>query len=356
METATERARIAAAGSKPLLRVLAGEPVFPPPVWLMRQAGRYLPEYRALREAAGSFLGLCYDPEKAAEVTLQPVRRFGMHGAILFADILLVPDALGRGLAFREGEGPVLDPLGPDDAIPEGDPDQVVAHLAPVFETVRLVRRALPAETALIGFAGAPWTVATYMIEGGSSRDFARARAFAYRHPDRFQALMDMLVRVTVAYLDAQVRAGAEAVQLFDSWAGVLPEPQFRRWVTAPTRAIVAAMKARHPGVPVIGFAREAGAMVIDYAAETGVDAIGLDTAQPLARIRDAVPGHVALQGNLDPMLLLTGGAALAVEAERICRTLAGRAHVFNLGHGVVPPTPPEHVGQLVALLDGLAP
>ena len=313
----------------------------------MRQAGRYLPEYRAVRADAGSFLDLCYTPELAAEVTLQPIRRFQLDGAILFSDILVVADGLGRKVTFDDG--PKLDPLRDASELESLQPDQVCERAAPVFETVRRVRQALPANTTLIGFAGAPWTVATYMVEGGSSRDFQRVKSWAYRAPDSFGRLIDVWVDATSRYLNAQIDAGAETVQLFDSWAGVLPELPFRRWSLEPIRAVIANVHAEHPEIPVIVFARGAGANYEMLAAESGADAIGIDAVTPLGWARDHVQSRCAVQGNLDPALLVAGGAALDAEIDRIVATLGRRPFVFNLGHGVLPETPPEHVAHLVA-------
>jgi uroporphyrinogen decarboxylase len=317
----------------------------------MRQAGRYLPEYRAVRATAGSFLDLCYSPKLAAEVTLQPIRRFGFDAAILFADILVVADALGQGVRFVEGEGPRLDPVRSAAELTRLDASKTPEKFAIIAETVSRVRQDLPAETALIGFCGSPWTVATYMVGGRGSPDQADARLWAYRDPDAFAHLIDLLVDVSVAYLDAQIRAGADCVQLFDSWAGSLPETEFERWVVAPTRTMVAALREKHPGVPVIGFPRGAGNKAVRYIAETGVDAIGCDTAMPLAAMRDELAPKAAVQGNLDPLLLVSGGPAMAERVAAIKRAMAGQRFVFNLGHGIVPETPPEHVAELVALV-----
>jgi uroporphyrinogen decarboxylase len=335
---------------KPLLRALAGQTLARPPVWLMRQAGRYLPEYRALRAQAGGFLDLCLNPALAAEVTLQPVRRFGMDGAILFSDILIVPYGLTQPVGFKEGEGPVLEPIRTAAELARLQPAGFAARVAPVMETVRQVRAALPPGVTLIGFAGAPWTVATYMIEGGSSREFARAKRWLYGDPAGFAALIDLLVATTVEYLCLQIEAGAEAVQLFDSWAGALAPPAFARWVAQPNAAIIAAVKARHPDIPVILFPRGAGA---NYASVTGLGAaaLGLDTSVPLEWARAQLQPHATLQGNLDPQVLVTGGAALADEIARIRAALGGGPFIFNLGHGIVPETPPEHVAELVRLV-----
>ncbi|MGE0719057.1 MAG: uroporphyrinogen decarboxylase, partial [Alphaproteobacteria bacterium] len=295
---------------------------------------------------------LCLDPEKAAEVTLQPVRRFAMDAAILFADILIVPYGLGIDVGFREGEGPVLPPLRRGAVPPAWDGEQFAQRTAPIMETVRRVAAALPATTALIGFAGAPWTVATYMVEGGSSREFSHAKDWAYGDPAGFDALIDRITEATIAYLDAQATAGAEAVQLFDSWAGALSEDAFRRWSVAPARRIVAELRRRHPGLPVIGFPRGAGAAIADYARGAGVDAVSLDTSVPLAWARSAMPG-VALQGNLDPRWLVVGGGGLDAEVARIADAMTGHPFVFNLGHGIVPETPPGNVARAVAALRG---
>jgi uroporphyrinogen decarboxylase len=339
--------------TKRFLRAVRGEAVDRPPFWLMRQAGRYLPEYRAVREQAGSFLDLCYNPEFATEVTLQPIRRFGMDAAILFADILLIPQALGQPLDFKVGEGPVLEPVRTREAIPVLDNDRLHGTLVPVYETVARLSRALPDEVALIGFAGAPWTVATYMVEGGSSRDFATVRRWAMRDPDGFAPLIDVLVESTVAYLAAQVRAGAETVQLFDTWAGTLSEGEFRRWVIAPTRRIVERLKAEFPGLPVIGFPRGAGARYPEFIRETGVDAVSLDSGVPLQWAHDELQPLATVQGNLDPHCLVVGGEVMEAEIARILATLGGGPFIFNLGHGIVPETPPEHVGRLAEIIRG---
>jgi uroporphyrinogen decarboxylase len=327
---------------KPFLAAFKGAPPSAPPWWLMRQAGRYLPEYRALRKSVPGFLDLCFTPELAAEVTLQPVRRFGMDAAILFSDILVVPHALGQEVRFLEGEGPKLTPIDPSALTPLGAADR----LSPVYETVKRVRAALPDEVALIGFAGAPWTVATYMVEGGSSRDFARIKQLAVADPDRFAILVEAVVLATIDYLDRQVQAGADALQIFETWSGVLSEPQFEKWVIAPTRRIVDAVRARHPRIPIIGFPKGAGALLPRYAQATGVDGLGLDTNMPLAWAKSAL-GAKLLQGNLDPVVLLAGGRILDDEIDRICDTMAGHPFVFNLGHGVIKETPPEHVARV---------
>ncbi len=335
--------------AKPLLRALRGDMLERPPWWLMRQAGRYLPEYRALRSQARDFIEFCLTPALAAEATLQPVRRFGMDAAILFADILLVPQALGQRLEFRE-DGPLLEPLAEDKGI-AGLRQPRLSGLEAVFETVELSRAGLPPQTALIGFAGAPWTVATYMVEGGASRDFRRVKSWAYRDAGGFAALIELIADATIAYLSGQIAAGAEVVQLFDTWAGVLSETAFERWVIEPTRRIAAALKERFPMVPIIGFPRGAGLLYERYAMRAGVDAVGLDPMVPLEFARERLQGRVAVQGNLDPVALLVGGPALEEAVAAIRRALGGGRFIFNLGHGVLPQTPPENVGVLARLL-----
>lgn len=335
---------------QPIMRVLAGETAPVPPVWLMRQAGRYLPEYRRLRQSAESFLDLCYTPALAAEITLQPVRRFDFDAAILFSDILVVPDGMGMAVGFEDGHGPALDPVRGAGDLAALDPGRAAAHCAPVYEAAAAVRAELAPEKTLIGFAGGPWTVATYAVEGGSSRTFEAVKGWMWRGPAGFGALIDMLTEATVEHLSRQIAAGADCVQIFESWAGVLAEPEFRRYVVAPTRRIVEALRARHPTTPVIGFPRGAGRLIEDYAAATGITAVGLDTGVPLAQaaeLQKAVP----VQGNLDPLLLVAGGPALAGRVAEIRAGLAGGPHIFNLGHGIVPQTPPDHVADLVAIL-----
>jgi uroporphyrinogen decarboxylase len=336
------------AQSKRLLRALRGEALDKPPWWLMRQAGRYLPEYRALRAKARDFVEFCLNPELATEATLQPVRRFGMDAAILFADILLVPQALGQKLGFGD-DGPVLDPIKEAGGVANLSPAGL-SGLEPVYETTRRSRAALPSDTALIGFAGSPWTVATYMVEGGASRDFRRVKSWAYRDADGFATLIDVIGDATGAYVSGQIAAGVDVVQLFDSWAGVLPETEFARWVIEPTRRIVQNLKQRHPEIPIIGFPRGAGLLYERYAVETGVDAVGLDTTVPLGFAR-ALQARVPVQGNLDPIALLVGGSALAESVRAIRRALGTGGFVFNLGHGVLPQTPPDNVKLLARLL-----
>jgi uroporphyrinogen decarboxylase len=323
----------------------------------MRQAGRYLPEYRAVRAGVKDFVALCTTPELAAEVTLQPIRRYGFDAAILFSDILMLPWALGHGLEFKEGEGPVLPKLRDAAGVAALDPSRVADRVAPIMETVRLVRTGLAAEgfadTTLIGFAGAPFTVACYMVEGGGSKDFANVRGMAYAQPSLFQQLMDVLTEASIAYLSAQVTAGAEALMLFDSWAGVLSPLQFRAHVIAPAKRIVAALNQLHPGVPIIGFPRLAATLAGDYASTTGVNGVGLDTAADLPLIASMLPPSTAVQGNLDPLALVAGGQAMVSETASILSVMRGgeRPFVFNLGHGIVPQTPPEHVAALLALV-----
>ena len=347
-EPATPR-DAALAQDRPLLAVLRGERRDPPPVWLMRQAGRYLPEYRALRAEKGGFLELVNDSAAAAEVTLQPIRRFGFDGAILFSDILVIPHALGQNLWFEAGEGPRLAPRLVDHAL--GGLAAVPERLDPVYETVRLVRAQLPAATTFLGFEGSPWTVATYMVAGQGSREQAEARRLAYRDPAAFQAIIDAIVAATVDYLSGQIAAGVDAVQLFDSWAGSLAPAQFERWVIAPTVAIVEALRARHPHTPIIGFPKGAGGKLPAYARETGVDALGLDETVDPHWAHRSLPEGLPVQGNLDPLALITGGEALDEAVAAIRAALAGRPHVFNLGHGILPDAPIAHVERLLALL-----
>ncbi len=336
---------------KRFLKALAGRKVDRAPFWYMRQAGRYLAEYRAVREQAGGFLDLCYTPEFAIEVTLQPIRRYRMDAAILFADILVVPDALGQPVAYKEGEGPVLEPVRTADAVKDLNTSNVVGHLAPVFETLRGLRRELPEDVALIGFAGAPWTVATYMVEGGGSPDHALTKRWALGGEPGFDTLIDVLVDSTVAYLKAQIDAGAETVQLFDTWSGALPESGFDRWCIEPTRRIVDAVKQAHPETPVIGFPRGAGAKYVDYVKQTGVDGVSIDSSVSPAWAAANLQPLCTVQGNLDPQFLVIGGDAMLSEAQRILSTLGNGPHIFNLGHGIVPQTPPEHVAALSELI-----
>jgi uroporphyrinogen decarboxylase len=340
---------------KPLLRVLAGSREAVPPLWLMRQAGRYLPEYRAIRAKAGGFLDLCFDAKRAAEITLQPVRRFAFDAAILFSDILVVPHALGQPVTFTEGEGPRLDPLKEPSALKtlHGEIDHTM--LEPVYEAIALVKRELPADVALLGFCGAPWTVATYMIAGCSTVDLLPARLFAYRHCDAFAELIDLLVKTSTDYLIRQLQAGADAVQIFDTWAGVLPGAEFRRWCIEPCSRIVAGVREAIPGAKIIGFPRGAASSLECYLEAVAVDAIGLDWTVELGFARERVQTRRPVQGNLDPLALVAGGAALDRAIDAILDALSHGPFIFNLGHGVLPETPIAHVEQLVARVRGVA-
>lgn len=337
--------------SSPLLAVLGGERLDPPPVWLMRQAGRYLPEYRELRAEKGGFLALVYDSAAAAEITLQPIRRFGLDAAILFSDILIVPHAMGMNLSFGVGEGPRLEP-----PLADGNWEALVAapeRFAAIYDTVRRVKAALDPQVALIGFAGSPWTVATYMVAGQGSKDQGEARRLAYRDPAAFQTLIDRIVAVTVDYLAGQIEAGAQTVQLFDSWAGSLAPSEFERWVIAPTAAIVGRLMVRHPDVPIIGFPKGAGAKLAAYAAETGIDAVGLDETVDPAWADAMLPPGMPVQGNIDPLALWAGGEALRASVARVRAAFDERPHVLNLGHGILQDTPIAHVADLLALVRG---
>jgi uroporphyrinogen decarboxylase len=337
---------------KPLLSVLRGERRHPVPMWMMRQAGRYLPEYRALREEKGSFLDLVYDSDAAAEITLQPLKRFPqLDAAILFSDILIVPFAIGQNLSFVTGEGPRLTP-----PLATSMVDQLTAYparLDPIYETVRKVRERLDPGKTLIGFAGSPWTVATYMVAGQGSREQAEARRLAYADPGKFGEIVARIEEVTLDYLSRQVEAGAETLQLFDSWAGSLSPRQFEQWVIAPTTRLVATLRERHPNVPVIGFPKGAGGKLAAYARETKIDALGLDeTVDPVWAAKE-LPQDLPLQGNLDPLALITGGEQLEAGVKRILDAFAGRPHIFNLGHGILPDTPIAHVERLLAQVKG---
>ncbi|NIJ08466.1 uroporphyrinogen decarboxylase [Sphingomonas vulcanisoli] len=335
----------------PLLEVLQGQRAEVAPVWLMRQAGRYLPEYRALRAEKGGFLALATDPEAAAEVTLQPIRRFGFDGAILFSDILMVPWALGQDLTFGAGEGPRLEPALLDHALDALT--RVPARLDPVYETVRRVATALPGETTFLGFAGSPWTVATYMVAGQGSRDQHETRRFAYRDPGAFAHIIDAIVTMTIDYLSRQIECGVMAVQLFDSWAGSLSPAQFEQWVIAPNARIIAALHERHPGTPVIGFPKGAGGKLPAYARGTGADAIGLDETVDPDWANTVLPEGLPVQGNLDPLALIAGGAELDAAIDRVLKAFPTRPHVFNLGHGILQDTPIANVERLLARVRG---
>ncbi len=340
-------------GTKPLLRVLGRERQPVPPVWMMRQAGRYLPEYRAVREKAGGFLDLCFNPELAAEVTLQPVRRFGFDAAILFSDILVIPLALGRKVEFQVGEGPKLEPLADGKAVGSlrESVDQKV--LAPIYETVAKVKAGLDSKTALIGFCGAPWTVATYMVAGEATPDQAPARLFAYRDPENFARLIDRLVQGSIDYLVGQLKAGAECLQIFDTWAGVLGPDQFERWCIEPTRKIVKGVREQVPGAKIIGFPRGAGIMAWPYAKMTGISAIGFDWTYDRESMAEDFQPQLPVQGNVDPLALLAGGAALDHEVNEVMTMLAGGPLIFNLGHGILPETPIAHVERMLKRVRG---
>jgi uroporphyrinogen decarboxylase len=348
-----EELRTAGTVHKSLLAVLDGRRQAVPPVWMMRQAGRYLAEYRAVREKAGSFLKLCFNPELAAEVTLQPVRRFGFDAAILFSDILVVPLALGRDVRFEAGEGPRLDPVRDEAAIAamQRPPDAKV--FGSIYETVARAKAALDPRTTLLGFCGAPWTVATYVIAGEGTPDQAPARMFAYRNPDAFAQLIDAISEASIGYLVGQLKAGADAVQLFDTWAGVLPPEEFRRWSIAPAKRIVDGVRSQVPGAKIIGFPRGGGSMVPRYVAETGVDAVSLDWTIDKTFAVEKIQSKVPVQGNLDPLALRAGGAALDRAVDAVMDAFAARPFVFNLGHGILPDTPIAHVEQMLKRVRG---
>ncbi len=333
---------------KPLLEVLSGRRQAVPPIWMMRQAGRYLPEYRALRAKAGGFLAMCFNPDYAAEITLQPIRRFGFDAAVIFSDILVIPYALGRSVRFEAGEGPRLDPLDTPEAVATLAKQADFTKLEPVYETLRRVRRELDPKIALVGFCGAPWTVATYMVAGQGTPDQAPARMMAYRHPQAFADIIDVLVENSIEYLLGQLKAGADALQIFDTWAGVLPPREFGRWSIEPARRIIAGVRAKVPDARIIGFPRGAGALLPDYVDATGVDAVSIDwTAEP-SLIRERVQNRVAIQGNLDPLALIAGGAALDRAIDDVLSNYAPGRLIFNLGHGIQQETPIAHVEQML--------
>jgi len=336
------------SATKPFIDVLSGQRQTVPPLWMMRQAGRYLPEYREVRAKAGGFLDLCFNPELAAEVTLQPIRRFGFDAAIIFSDILVIPYALGRSVRFEVGEGPRLEPLDDPAKVATLAAQADFGKLQPVFEALKIVRGTLDPKIALIGFCGAPWTVATYMVAGHGTPDQAPARMMAYRHPEAFAKIIDVLVENSIHYLLAQLDAGANALQIFDTWAGVLPPAEFARWSTEPTRRIVEGVRAKVPDAKIIGFPRGAGAQLPGYVEATGVNAVSMDwTAEP-AFIRERVQSKVAVQGNLDPLALITGGAALDGAVDNVLANFAQGRFIFNLGHGIQPETPIAHVEQML--------
>ena len=332
--------------TRKLLRVLDGETIFPPPIWLMRQAGRYLPEYRATRTKAPNFLDLCYTPDLAVEVTMQPIRRYGFDASILFSDILVIPDALDRNVRFVAGEGPQMDPIDVR-GIEKLQVDGFLEHLAPVFETVRRLRAELPSETTLLGFCGAPWTVATYMIAGHGTPDQAPARLFAYEHEASFMKLLDLLADMSAEYLIAQIDAGADAVQIFDSWAGVLGETEFEKFAIRPVKRIIDQVRAQRPNAKIIAFAKGAGILLRNYRKAVGSDGIGLDWSVPLSFAKE-LQKDGAVQGNLDPMLMIAGGKALDDGIDRIMETLSDGPLIFNLGHGITPQADLENVTRLI--------
>ena len=333
--------------SSRLIKTLRRETVDRPPIWLMRQAGRYLPEYKKVRAGAGNFLDLCYNPDLATEVTLQPVRRFSLDAAIVFSDILVIPHALGQPVDFREGVGPILDPVCSSEDVAALRISGLKDHLAPVYQTLSRVRAELPDGVALIGFAGAPWTIATYMIEGGSSRDYAKTKGWAFGDPDSFQALFALLEEAISTHLIAQIDAGAEVLQIFDSWAGLLPDGAFQRWCVEPIGRIVARIKDERPETPIIVFPRLAGVRYADFLKLDGIAAVSLDQTMSREWARDHLQSHMVVQGNLDPVYLVQGGAVLEKEAENILRTFGEKPFIFNLGHGVMQTTPPDHVAAL---------
>ena len=352
MASTPRKAPQASAPKKTLLSVLGGERIDPAPVWMMRQAGRYLPEYRQLRSDKGSFLDLVYDSDAAADVTLQPLKRFAeLDAAILFSDILIIPFAIGQNLSFVAGEGPRLTPPLATTELDELTP--FAARLDPIYETVRKVKAALDPSKTLIGFAGAPWTVATYMVGGQGSRDQAETRRLAYADPERLQAIISRIEEVTLDYLSGQIEAGAEAVQMFDSWAGSLAPAEFERWVIAPTSRIVSALRKRHSGIRIIGFPKGVGGKLAAYARETEVDAIGLDETVDPVWADAELPEGLPVQGNLDPLALLAGGEKVTGAVSRILDAFASRPHIFNLGHGILQDTPIAHVEQMLAAVKG---
>jgi uroporphyrinogen decarboxylase len=334
--------------SKPFLEVLSGRRQAVPPIWMMRQAGRYLPEYRELRARAGGFLDLCFTPAYAAEVTLQPIRRFNFDAAIIFSDILVIPYALGRAVRFEAGEGPRLDPLDTPEQVATLTKQADFTKIEPVYEALRRVRGELDPKIALIGFCGAPWTVATYMVAGRGTPDQAPARMMAYRHPAAFADIIDVLVENSIHYLVGQLKAGAEVLQIFDTWAGVLPPREFEQWSIKPTKRIVAGVRKQVPDAKIIGFPRGAGAQLPAYVEATGVDAVSIDWAAEPSLIRERVQNRIAVQGNLDPLALIAGGAALDRAVDDVLSSYAAGRLIFNLGHGILPETPIAHVEQML--------
>ncbi len=341
------------AGNGSFLKVLAGNSPSVPPIWMMRQAGRYLPEYRKVRANAGSFLDLCYSPELASEVTLQPIRRYGFDAAIVFADILLVPDGLGQSVTFVEGEGPVLDAIKDSEDFSKLNMSGLHTCLAPVYETIARTRAALPRDVALIGFCGAPWTVATYMVGSRGSPDQKITRLAAYERSSWFLGLSDLLVESSAEYLCAQVDAGADALQIFDTWAGNLPKAEFDRWCVAPTAKLVSLVREKHPDVPILGFPKGCGSSYPGFVEATGVSGVSLDSAVDMAWAATAFDAGTVLQGNLDPLAVVGGGTSLDDAVDNILQAMSGKRFVFNLGHGLIPETPPENVARVIARVRG---
>jgi len=340
----------AQTADKKMLAVLNGQELQTPPMWLMRQAGRYLPEYREVRAQAGSFLDLCFNPKLATEVTLQPIRRFGFDASILFSDILVIPYAMGQKVSFEEGHGPRLEPVITEQSVSKYERFDL-KRLSPVLEAVELIKAALPSETTFIGFCGSPWTVASYMIAGSGSRDLATVRLFAFKHPEAFARLIDALVAASIEYLSAQAKAGVEVVQIFDSWAGLLPVDQFEAWCVEPTVRIVEGLRKAAPGLKVMCFPREAGSKLKCFADRVHADGLALGTAEDVKIVRSELGTGIALQGNLDPLALVAGGKALEESVRRVKESFAGAPYIFNLGHGILPETPIPHVEQLVKLV-----
>ena len=340
----------AQSADKKMLAVLDGQELQTPPMWLMRQAGRYLPEYREVRAQAGSFLDLCFNPKLATEVTLQPIRRFGFDASILFSDILVIPYAMGQKVSFEEGHGPRLEPIITEQSVSKYERFDL-NKLSPVLEAVDLIKAALPTETTFIGFCGSPWTVASYMIAGSGSRDLATVRLFAFKHPEAFARLIDALVAASIEYLSAQAKAGVEVVQIFDSWAGVLPVDQFEAWCVEPTVRIVEGLRKAAPGLKIMCFPREAGSKLKCFADRVQADGLALGTAEDVKIVRSELGSSVALQGNLDPLALVAGGKALEESVRRVKESFAGAPYIFNLGHGILPETPIPHVERLVKLV-----
>jgi uroporphyrinogen decarboxylase len=336
---------------KKIIQALNGEIVSPPPFWFMRQAGRYLPEYLKLRSTSKNFLNFCYTPDLAVEVSLQPLQRFKTDAAIMFSDILVIPDALGQKVEFREGVGPVLEPIRTVQEITKLDISRINDHLEPVYEIIKRLSNDIPSTTSLIGFAGAPWTLAIYMVEGKGGTECGTARVWAYKDPDGFQKLIDLLTDAVSLYLVEQVKAGAEVIQLFDSWSGVLSEDQYKRWIIEPNKKIVELVRAVHPKIPIIGFPRNSGSKYKEFIQETKVNGISIDHSVSLEWARDNLQSSTCVQGNLDNHTLLAGGDALDKSVYKILETMSGGPFIFNLGHGILPQTPPENVEQVAALI-----